>query len=66
MYLPRVSYVLMSPYHGGTDRVVIGQFGFANVCSNIYEAGEWGVDLELCMQTVRDYDAAQDCEVCKE
>ena len=64
--LLRISYVLMSLYRGGTDRVVMDQFGFVNVCGNGQEAGEWGGDTEFFMRTVRYYDADQDCEVYEE
>ena len=43
-YLLRISYVLMSPYRGGTDRVFIVNFGFSNVCVNGQEDGKWGGD----------------------
>ena len=42
--LLRISYVLMIPYRGGTDRVVIGSIGVSNVCGNRQEAREWGRD----------------------
>ena len=44
----------------------LDQFGFANLCGNGQEAGEWGRDPELFMRAVRYYDADQDFEVCKE
>ena len=43
----------------------LNKFSFANVCGNGQEAGEWGGYPEFCMRMVRDYDAAQDCEVCE-
>ena len=43
----------------------LDQLGFAGVCGNGQEAGEWGGDPEFCMQAVGDYDTAQDFEVCK-
>ena len=61
-----ISYVLMSPYCSGMDRVVIGSIWVANVCGNSQVSGWWGRDPEYCMRAVRDYDASQDCEVCKE
>ena len=42
------------------------QFGFADVRGNGQESVEWGGYPEFCMQAVRDYDAAQDCEVGEE
>ena len=41
-------------------------FGVADIYGNGKEYGEWGGDTEFCIQAVGDYDAAQDCEVCKE
>ena len=40
----------------------LDQFGFDNVCGSGQEAVDWGGDPEFCMEAVRDYDAAQDCE----
>ena len=41
--LLQISYVLMSPYRGDMERVVIfDQFVFADVCGNRQEARKWG------------------------
>ena len=58
--------MLMIPYSGGTYRVVIGSIWVFQCMWKRQEAIEWDGDPELCMRAVRDYDAAQDCEVCEE
>ena len=40
----QISYVLMIPYCGGTDRVVIGSFWDSHVFVNGKESGEWDRD----------------------